>query len=92
MRSLEFDRSVNKNGFKDLPAAVRLSINEAELFAKRFKSSIGHNQIVHRHVDITQRAAEPDALSARALHLIAGHDQYIQVAIPSRITPNVRPK
>jgi len=40
----------------DLAAAVRLPINEAELFAKRFKSTIGHNQNVRRHVDITHRA------------------------------------
>src|SRR5271165_7061311 len=37
----------------DLAAAVRLSINEAELFAKRFKSAIRHNYDVHRHVDVT---------------------------------------
>ena len=38
------------------------------------------------------RAPWPDALSTRACHFIARHNQYIQVAILSRITPNVRPE
>jgi hypothetical protein len=39
----------------DLAVTVRLSINEAELFAKRFKSAIRHNYDVHWHVDVTDR-------------------------------------
>ena len=38
-----------------LAAAVRLPIKKAEPLAKRFKSTIGHNQNVNRHVDITHR-------------------------------------
>ena len=39
----------------DLAVAVRLSINEPEFFAKRFKSAIRHNYDVHWHVDVTDR-------------------------------------
>jgi hypothetical protein len=39
----------------NLAAGVRLSIDEAELFAKRFKSAIRHNYDVHWHVDVTDR-------------------------------------
>jgi hypothetical protein len=39
----------------DLAVAVRLSINEAQLFAKRFKSVIRHDYDVHWHIDVTDR-------------------------------------
>ena len=37
----------------DLAVAVGFPVNKADLFAKRFKTAVGHNQNVHRHVNIT---------------------------------------
>jgi hypothetical protein len=36
----------------DLAATIRLPINKADLFPKRFKPAIGHNQNVHWHIDV----------------------------------------